>query len=65
MLKLMVKEFKFCLIILTLLIGFYSPSFYAQTHFTCTLINDSLTAPNVYESVLDFNYHFASWMTFG
>ena len=48
MLKLMVKEFKFCLIILTLLIGFYSPSFYAQTHFTCTLINDSLTAPNVY-----------------
>jgi len=27
----------------------YTPNFYAQTHFTCTLINDSLTAPNVYE----------------
>ena len=40
---------KFWFILLTLFAGFYFPDFYAQTHFTCTLINDSLKAPNVYE----------------
>jgi hypothetical protein len=36
-------------LILILFIGFYTSEFYTQTNFTCTLINDSLTAPNVYE----------------
>jgi hypothetical protein len=40
---------KIWLITLTLIIGFLVPDFYAQTHFTCTLANDSLSAPNVYE----------------
>jgi hypothetical protein len=42
-------RYKFWLIRLILFVGFYVPYFYAQPHFTCTLINDSLTAPNVYE----------------
>ena len=40
---------KIWIIIFTLFIGFYSSDNYAQTNFTCTLANDSLTAPNVYE----------------
>jgi hypothetical protein len=40
---------KIWLIALTLFIGLHVPGFNAQPHFTCTLINDSLTAPNVYE----------------
>jgi hypothetical protein len=35
--------------IIVLIIGLYTSEFYAQPHFTCTLMNDSLTAPNVYE----------------
>ena len=40
---------KIWIIALILLIGVLVPDFYAQTHFTCTLANDSLSAPNVYE----------------
>ena len=42
-------RYKFWLIITTILITLYVPEFNAQTHFTCTLTNDSLPAPNVYE----------------
>jgi hypothetical protein len=40
---------KFWFITLLLFIGFSAPAFYAQPHFTCTVINDTLKAPNVYE----------------
>ena len=40
---------KIWIITISLLIGVLVPDFYAQTHFTCTLANDSLSAPNVYE----------------
>ena len=40
---------KIWLLILTFYVGFFVPDFYAQAHFTCTMINDSLTEPNVYE----------------
>lgn len=42
-------KLKFWFIAIALFIGYSIPDFYAQTNFTCTLINDSLTAPNVYE----------------
>ena len=42
-------KLKIWIIAFTLFIGFYVPDFNAQTSFTCTLANDSLTAPNIYE----------------
>jgi hypothetical protein len=35
--------------VIVLIIGFSTSEFYAQPHFTCTLMNDTLAAPNVYE----------------